>query len=329
MKKLWSRVLSVLLLSLIISDAQLPAYAAGAIDTGKDVSYTVSYTKSGTAISGAKFDIYRVADVDAYAQMTFTSRFASYPISLKWHDKSSWNALATTLKGYVWKDGITPDFSAMTDGNGDFTMSLKPGLYLVIGYDKELGSYVYSVSPYLVFLPGNDLENNVWDYKLTSYPKSVSYTKPSSGGGGPSGGGPGSDLTMRRVLKIWDDDLNESLRPDSISVHLMRDGKVYDTVQLNEANGWSYSWFGIDRYSDWLVTEDSVPGYTQSIAQEGLTFTVTNTLLDVDIKPAEEDKPILLLPQTGIMWWPSLILLAGGLMLVVIGLIRRKGNDRE
>ena len=63
MKKRWSRVMSLLLLSLILSAVHFPAYAAGAIDIGKDVTLTVSYINSGKEISEAKFDIYKVADM--------------------------------------------------------------------------------------------------------------------------------------------------------------------------------------------------------------------------------------------------------------------------
>ena len=35
------------------------------------------------------------------------------------------------------------------------------------------------------------------------------------------------------------------------------------------------------------------------------------------------------LPQTGQPWWPVPVLLAAGLVLVIIGLVRRRGDDYE
>ena len=341
MKKRWSRVMSLLLLSLILSAVHFPAYAAGAIDTGKDVTLTVSYINSGKEISEAKFDIYKVADVDAYAQMTLTSRFAAYPISITGHDESSWLAIATTLKVYVWKDSITADVSGVTDAAGKMTLTLKPGLYLILSQPKTLGGYVYTTTPYLIFLPGSDTVNNVWDYNVNSYPKSDASKRPSGGGGSSGTGGtavvfPG-EKTSRKVLKIWEDAENEDMRPDEIVIHLMCDGKLVETVTLSEANCWSHEWNNLDRSCDWLVTEDGVSGYTQTVAREGITFVVTNTLkpteeIEVPDEPGPEipaEKAILGLPQTGIMWWPILMLFVGGLTLIVIGLIRRRSDENE
>lgn len=341
MKKRVNRILSLLLLCVVMVTTAIPAYAAGVIDTDKNADLTISYQHGNDAIAGAKFDIYRVADVDAYAQMTLTNRFAGYPISLDGQDQSDWDLLATTLKGYVWTDSLTPDFSGETDENGNLTASVKPGLYLVVGYRRTLGDYTYSASPYLVFLPGSNQKQNTWDYAVTSYPKASPEKNPSDN--------PDDKLISRKVLKIWDDSGKESSRPKAITIRLLCDGKVFDTVTLNADNNWRYVWDNLERNHDWLVTEDAVSGYTQAVTQEGITFTVKNTVTPTEptkptnpTNPSNPTKPTnptnssspaspskSTLPQTGQLWWPVPFLFIVGFVCALVGLNRSKGVHCE
>ena len=320
MKKILSRILCVVMLCAIAVSFTVPAYAAGAIDPDKDVQLTIAYKQNEAAISGAKFDIYKVADVDAYAQMTLTSRFSGYPIAFDDPKQADWDVLATTLKGYVWTDSLAADVSGETDAAGTMQTALKPGLYLVIGYRRTIGEITYSATPFMVFLPGSNAEQNTWDYAVTAYPKAEGEKNPSDD--------PSDKLISRKVLKIWDDAKKESSRPQEITVHLMCDGKVYDTVKLNAENNWRYAWDNLERSHEWLVTEDAVTGYTQAITQEGITFTVKNTVKpETPSDPTTPSNPSL--PQTGLLWWPVYLLAIAGLLCVVIGLVRRKGSKSE
>lgn len=320
MKKLWNRALCLLLLCVMVASVTIPAYAAGVIDPGKNVQLTITYEKSGTPISGAKFDIYKVANVDAYAQMTLTERFSGYPIAFDDLEQSDWDVLATTLKGYVWSDSLIADASGETDASGNMQIDLKPGLYLVIGYRRTIGETTYSATPFLVSLPGSNTEQNTWDYAVTANPKADGEKNPSDD--------PNDKLISRKVLKIWDDANKKSSRPKEITVHLMCDGKVYDTVKLNTDNNWRYAWDNLERNHEWLVTEDAVSGYTQAITQEGITFTVKNTVKSGT--PSDPPTPSdTSLPQTGLLWWPVYLLAAAGLLCIVIGLVRRKGSKSE
>ena len=102
---------------------------------------------------------------------------------------------------------------------------------------------------------------------------------------------------------------------------------------LNAANNWRYIWENLDDRSTWTLVEEKVDGYTVSITREGVTFVVTNTYVPETpntpppTEPGKPDQPSL--PQTGQLWWPVPLLLVGGLLLVVIGLIRRRGIADE
>lgn len=319
MKAMWRKMAQLGLFCVLVLLVPMQTFAAGAIDLARDVHFSIVYRYGGEPISDAKFDIYRVADVDAYARMTLTSRFAGYPIQIGDNTQSDWEALATTLKGYVWADKLTPDNGGTTDENGQITATLKPGLYLVVGYRRTVGEVTYSALPFLVFLPESDLEQNSWQYDVAAYPKADGEKNPSDD--------PNERLITRKVLKIWDDAKKESSRPKEITVHLMCDGAKYDTVKLNAENNWRYAWDNLERNHDWLITEEPVSGYTQAVSIEGITFTVKNKANAA--LPTDPAKPgNTKLPQTGQLWWPVIPLFVTGALLVGIGLARRK-EDRH
>ena len=73
-------------------------------------------------------------------------------------------------------------------------------------------------------------------------------------------------------------------RPDSVTIHLLADGTVIRTVELNESNGWALMLSGLPKYGDdgheiqYTVNEVSVPGYITAITGDPSTgFTITNT----------------------------------------------------
>ncbi|MBQ6366923.1 MAG: BspA family leucine-rich repeat surface protein [Erysipelotrichaceae bacterium] len=88
------------------------------------------------------------------------------------------------------------------------------------------------------------------------------------------------------VSKIWDDDNDrDGIRPDSVIVHLYRDGKPLDpdmTAELNEENGWSAEFEHIP-YTDpegnkyhYSVVEEEIEGYTATLAQSAESTVLTN-----------------------------------------------------
>lgn len=121
----------------------------------------------------------------------------------------------------------------------------------------------------------------------------------------------------RTAIKIWKNDgahLEE--RPTEVQAALLCDGDIYEIVTLNEENGWTYSWTELDGEMEWTVEEYTVlDKYTSSVTQDGSTFIITNTYSDI--------------PQTGQLWWPVPMLLALGLGMIVVGLVRRRGAEYE
>ena len=105
------------------------------------------------------------------------------------------------------------------------------------------------------------------------------------------------ELTEITVNKVWDDaDDFDGFRPDSITIHLLADGEVVQTVEIapDEDGNWSYTFTGLLKNSkgeeiEYTVTEEPVEGYETEI--EG--FEITNihepVLTDVTVTKIWED----------------------------------------
>lgn len=65
--------------------------------------------------------------------------------------------------------------------------------------------------------------------------------------------------TSLTVEKIWTLD-NGGKAAASVQVELLRDGQRYEIVELNEKNGWSYTWEQLNDKYDWSVAEVDIPG---------------------------------------------------------------------
>lgn len=281
-------VLLAAVLCLLTSVAQ----AAGSIDLTRKPTLTLTCRDGKTALSGAKFSIYRVADADETGELTVRSEFDEFDLDIRGKNDRRWREMAQTLESYVLRRGLTPADSGKTDKTGMLTFptqgkTLAAGLYLVIGERHTQGGNDYDAEPFFVLLPTQDLENNEWVYDVSANVKFGKTPVPDDG-----------DTVTRKVLKVWDDDGAEDSRPQEITVELLRNGKVYDTVKLSEKNNWRYTWLDLDADARWSVTEKTVSGYTVSITREGITFVVTNTKKpdrtdtpDTPVKPSNPSKP--------------------------------------
>lgn len=335
------------------------AYGARVIDTNADVSLKIQYKHKSREISGASFELYRVADILESGTFTLTGEFEKYPVTVDGLNTSQWYTLAETLAGYVKRDDLEYLDSGKTNSDGILIFpkkqeKLKPGLYLVIGKQRELSNYIYDASPFLISLPDRMDDQNGWKYDVSVSPKYDWDYEDDDGEYGYS-------TVTRKVLKVWNDNGYENIRPKEIVVQLLRDGDVYDTVTLNAANNWRYTWSELKRKYDWSVVEKEVDGYFAGVSQEGITFVVTNTYKEnVPDNPggftpekdfpggdSGKDTPDELLnieddlvpqgnlqfpnsiPKTGQLWWPVPVLAGAGMLLILLGLLRRRGAGYE
>lgn len=299
------------------------AWAAGPIDLNRAVSLTVSCLDGDTPLVDAQFELYLVATSDEFGALTPVDSFGQFNVGIQGENDEAWRTLASTMEGYVLRDQLPPDGSGKTNADGLVSFPggerpLTPGLYLVLGHRHTQDGKYYDPSPFLVMLPGLDGEENVWVYDVTANPKFDSRPVPAEPG-----------TITRKVLKVWKDEGYENRRPQEIIVQLLCDGKVFDTVTLNGENDWRYAWTDLDERNQWTVVERELEDYSVEVTQEGITFLVTNTYKgsgtpETPGKPSEPE-----LPYTGQLWWPVPVLFAAGLLLVVAGLLRRRGARHE
>ena len=79
------------------------------------------------------------------------------------------------------------------------------------------------------------------------------------------------------VRKVWSDG-NANHANDSITVNLLKDGRVERSQVLNAENGWAYTFDRLLEGHTWTVEEADVPaGYTVSYSTVGTMTTITNT----------------------------------------------------
>ncbi len=305
-------LLSVMALFLLLP---MQALAAGSIDLGHANSLTVTAAYAQKPISGMKFDAYLISTGDECGELTVNDRYRDFAEDLDIRDKNddSWRAMAQTLaREIMLDDTLKPSRSAVTDADGVAKFADIPmGLFLIMGGGAEKDGYVYSTSPFLVMLPEQDLSSNTWNYDVVANAK------------------PGQEPAKAdyEVIKVWKDDCHKDQRPQSITINLVCDGEVFDTIALPHDGAWSYTWKDLESNHQWTVTEETADGYQDpDVQQEGNTFIVTNTC-DKPTTPTQPGKPSL--PQTGQLWWPVPVLIAAGLLFVVIGLLRRRGITDE
>ena len=109
-----------------------------------------------------------------------------------------------------------------------------------------------------------------------------------------------------KVTKVWSDD-NDALgiRPESITVQLLKDGAAYgDPVVLKESNKWTYTWLTLPQYENGKLLEYSIKELAVEPYFAGLEsikddlgyfeITLTNTLVWHDppvLKKITNDKP--------------------------------------
>lgn len=303
-------LLSLLAVFLILP---MPVLAAGSIDVDKICHLTLSYQTEEEALSGAKFDIYRVASVDGNGELHTADMFKDFNVDIRGENDGAWKELASTLEGYVLRDKIETYASGQTDALGMLSFDyLETGLYLVLGQRHTQNGYIYDAEPFMIMLPTIDKEADDWLYDMNVKPKYEVKPVP-------------IDYVSRKVIKVWEDDGFENERPKEVVVQLLKDGEVFDTVTLNADNNWRYTWDKLDDKYTWKVVEKELDGYKVSAYREGNTFVITNTYTKDTPPPITPPE----LPQTGQLWWPVPVLITGGLCLIVVGLVSRRRNQDE
>ncbi|GAA0441455.1 hypothetical protein GCM10008983_18270 [Lentibacillus halophilus] len=204
-------------------------------------------------------------------------------------------------------------------------------------YDDNGIAYEYSIQ-----------ENNIDGYKTTIDGYDITNTRVGT--------------TTIDVSKQWENDAPED-RPESITVELLQNGNVIDTVDMTADQNWTHTFTELDQYNDkgiaynYTVREQDAADYQSSINKTDNGYTIINTLEDTPEEDEsgepggsdESDEPTTpddsdgtddpsddsgqgnsddTLPQTGEEWMRYL-LIAGLLAIVTGGVLLFSSRKRK
>lgn len=218
-------------------------------------------------LEDVQFDLYRIGNIADNGKASLVDELSDYNVDL--YDKNA----AYTLSLYLRRDAVAPEKTTFTDGKGDaYFDELEKGVYLILGNDVISGNEKYSFLPVMLSLPMKEGNEYLYDVNVNS-----KFEK-----------NPVDDtLVDLSVIKIWKNG-SDSTNP-SITVQLLRDYEVFDTVTLSKENSWKYTWNDLDSKYNWSVTEvkpnvDCIV----DIGRDKNLFTITNTIIVPDASTVPE-----------------------------------------
>ncbi|PXW83625.1 LPXTG-motif cell wall-anchored protein, partial [Pseudogracilibacillus auburnensis] len=105
-----------------------------------------------------------------------------------------------------------------------------------------------------------------------------------------------SDKISIDITKGWEDN-NSSNRPESITVYLMQNGKLFKEIEVLAKNNWQYKFTDLDAYDEngvayeYTIEEKEVPGYETKIVGFDIINVLTETPMTKDPEqPSSEPK---------------------------------------
>ena len=288
--------LSILLLMLFTFCANI--LSVNALDFTKkgSIEITLIEKEEQTKINGAELTIYKIADAKEENHnlvFEYVNELSDCKVSLDNLDNDN---ISEEINKCL-NDSVKGISLVTEDGKVNFE-DLDLGLYLVKQTNKVEGYSV--ITPYLVMIPR--VINDEWTYNVTSKPKTDIIKV--------------IDLKVTKVWNKANSNISSSINlPKEIEIELSKNGEVIDTVKLNSANNWEYTWKDLEKSDMYNVREVNVPkGYTVTYQKEGNLFIVTNTTS---------------LVQTGNMPWLVEIIGGIGLIFIVISLIYNKNEQKS
>lgn len=284
------RKILTLCIALLLVMASVTGVSAEEFDPQRTGSITVTLAEQYDKIPivGAQLQVYYIATVaaDGALRYSYTEEFARTGIPLDDPE------LAAKLDGYLSQQDL-PFIQMRTDENGTASCADLPlGLYFIRQVNTVEG--FAPCTPFLVTVPMESEEGYVYD--VNASPKTEV-----------------AKLTTITIRKVWNTDDSTSAA-QSVTVQLLRSGKVVETAVLNESNHWQVTYTDMPESDEYSIQEVNVPkGFTATYHRSGYVFTVTNTST---------------LIQTGQVVWPIPVLAFAGVMLIAGGsaLLQKKRN---
>ncbi|MCF3943516.1 Cna B-type domain-containing protein [Oceanobacillus alkalisoli] len=153
------------------------------------------------------------------------------------------------------QDGIRPDtITVNLYGDGEFIASVEV---------TEADDWRYSFTDLPKYSEGTEIEYTITEVPVEGYETEIS----------------GFDITNIHEpevvdvsgTKTWNDENDQDgVRPDSITVNLLANGELVDSIEVTAENDWSYEFSDLPKYENgveikYTITENTVADYSQEI----------------------------------------------------------------
>ena len=195
------------------------------------IKITLQEKENKQGINGAEISLYQIAN----ANEKDNNLVFNYVEELEMCEADLSNFKDESLTENIKKciSETTTNTKKITDSNGIVKFNdLKLGLYLVKQTNKVEG--FSSIDEFLVMIPKN-IDSN-WTYNIEAKPKTEIYQT--------------IDL---QVIKEWNKQNKNNKLPESVTIELLKDEEVIDTVTLSELNNWTYTWDDIEKSDKYSV----------------------------------------------------------------------------
>lgn len=279
-----NKTISFCLVVVLLTALPITAYAQD-LDFNQKGSIRVALVeKNGnTPIAGAELSVYHVATVALNSKGNLSYNYTE-PFEACGAEIDD-PGLSAKLEQFLNTQAVTAT-KAVTDSLGTANCTGLPlGLYFVKQTNTVEG--FAPCKPFLVTVPL--LSDGVYHYDVEATPKTEV-----------------AKLTSITIKKVWNTDETSKI-PDSVTVQLLRNGTIVKTATLNAQNQWQATFPDMPESDDYSVQEINIPqGFTVTYAQNGYSYTVTNTAA---------------LIQTGQLTWPIPVLAFIGVVLLIVGTV--------
>ena len=221
---------------------------------------------------------------DTQFKVYSAQKFDIYDIDYKNSDYT------TLLVSLIERDKIKEDYTGKIEDGKLIFNNIPDGYYLIVGTGYVDKNEKYTIMPTFIKIT-----------KDTSIiPK---YEKQKTG------------KFNLDIVKSWVDSKNSH---GEIEVSLYENGIKKETVKLNTKNNFKYTFKNLDREKEYTVFEENIPeGYKLNIKRNEDTFKLINT--ETSSQTITKEK----LPQTGLLRWPIIYLLIGGIVCIIIAFIAK------
>ena len=233
------------------------------LDLKTSTGTTITYTVKETAITGYETTITGSQSTGFTVTNTHTPEKTSIDVTKSWDDNGNQDGIRKdSVTVILVADGVETETTLVLSEDNNWT-----GSFTDLDKYKEGKEIVYTVKEVAVDgYTSEVVENENGGFTITN-----THTP---------------EKTSVSVTKTWNDNDNQDgIRPEEITVYLYADGAVKETVTIKaDADGnWSYTFTDLDKYDNgkaitYTVGEKAVDGYTTDLGGGVETgFVITNT----------------------------------------------------